>query len=239
MELVWEIRNLARQGFEEASNFAKEWWEAPHTVGTPFACSRATALEMTRYITKGDGRRILDVGTGDGVTIDAMLPNLGKNDKVVIVECGKGFCARLREKYKNDNRIEIYEGKIQDYAKFVLQGSGDQIEAKLFDHVVGAVPMHSLPTAKAVDEVFKAHIDLIKRTKGGTYTQVGYAGMATLKTCLTLWERKIAQEIVATKEALYRTHNAYSVVVWKNLPPARVHHMKFTVRDLEESKKDR
>jgi phospholipid N-methyltransferase len=227
---------MSLKAVSDAWLFGKEWWRNKAAVGTPFACSQKTAERITMMIEDRSkntsdsttlGRRILETGAGTGVFTAEIVRKMDAKDELVVVECGRDFCAKLRGIYRSDARISIFEGTIQSYKTYALSlcSQSQSVESQ-FDHVVGAVPMTSLPTEAVVKEVFQAHVDLI-RSKG-TYSQVEYVGTSTLRKCWA-WVsgNEEASRVIEAKNLFYQTHGKSQEIVWQNLPPARVHHMQF------------
>ncbi len=85
-------------------------------------------LALEARLAAPEGKRVLEIGPGDGRLTDAMLA-LGPV-KVLAVEKDPRFAAILREKYKTRSEVEIAEADFLDF------------EPPAFDVVVGNIPYY-------------------------------------------------------------------------------------------------
>lgn len=88
-----------------------------------WAISRSSKFlykKMTKDINFSQDINIVEFWPGDGVFTDELLKEISTNSQIHIFEIDEGFCRLLKEKYKNEPRVKIYEesaGKIETYFK--------------------------------------------------------------------------------------------------------------------------
>lgn len=101
-----------------------------------WAISRSSKFlykKMTKDINFSQDINIVEFWPGDGVFTDELLKEISTNSQIHIFEIDEGFCRLLKEKYKNEPRVKIYEesaGKIENYFK-----------EESIDYIISSLPL--------------------------------------------------------------------------------------------------
>lgn len=197
--------------------FALQWLRSPKAVGTPFACSSFVAEEILKNVSSRSShrpRQFLEIGPGLGAFTSHFISKMGPDDILDLVEIEEAFCAALRERYKDDKRVRVHCQSITDWKP-----------GYLYDHIVTAVPLNALDSPGLVESILGSYHDLQKDT--GKLSAVEYVGTTAVKSFFMCKNRRSFDKVIELKRKFFADHQAEPpVIVWKNLPPARVFHCK-------------
>ena len=100
-------------------------------LGQHFLKSRSIALKMAERLRIQEKDRILEIGPGDGILTAALLEKPA--EKIVGVEIDPILCGRLKDRFRHDDRFELFEGD------FLSQDLGVLMEGAPF-RIVGNIP---------------------------------------------------------------------------------------------------
>lgn len=211
-----------RNAIDEHRVFLNEFRENFHATGSIVPSSHRLAWELTRQV-QGEHppRRILEVGAGTGAVTRALVQALGNDDRLDIVEINTKFVAALEHRFEHDvgfrfarSRTTIHHQPIQEFA-------GDAV----YDAIISGLPFANFE-ASLVREILQAFGRLAK--PGGTCSFFEYAFLRRARRWVVGAQER--QRLAGVGSALDEVFSAYRFdceLVWLNIPPAWVHHLRF------------
>jgi len=202
----------------ETATFAAEFFRHPKTLGTPFICSSYAAAELLKYVkSEGPAKNYLEVGAGTGAITRHFVKFLRPEDRLDIVEIDPTLSGVLSKSYGHLANVFIHNSPVQEW------NAGN----RKFDAIVSTVPLNSLPSAKVLDDIFRAYIKLLKPT--GTISSLEYVGTSTLSKTFYVGEtRKTFDGIYAVKNGFFKKYSFERPIVFANFPPARISHCRIS-----------
>lgn len=118
---------------------------------------------MTKVIDFSKDLNIVEYGPGDGVFSDRLLQDMTQNSKISIFEIDESFCKLLKEKYKNEPRVTIYDISACQIRKF--------FEKESVDYIISSLPLAFIEP-HIVGEILDKSRQVLKST--GKYIQYQY-----------------------------------------------------------------
>lgn len=168
--------------------------------------------------------RILEVGAGTGAVARHLIGRIGPADTVDLVEFNPRFTAMLTELLVSDpvmapasDRVTIIEGSIIDVD---LKGP--------YDLIVSGLPFMNFEPSFVRSVMDRLLANLLP---GGSLTYYRYLGTTALRR-LGGPRQDLARHLaVLDVLAEFDTrHGVGATVVWPNIPPAEVHHLRVPTR---------
>ena len=208
--------------FEESLYFFKQFQTNFHTVGSVLPTSPFAAATMASECARHRGpKRVLEVGAGTGAITAEIVKHLGPDDRLMLCEIQHEFVEFLRERFERDPNFKQVKAQSEVLEISVLDLPVNQ----KFDYIISAIPFNNCP-ADFVAAVFEHYRQLLK--PGGVLTYIEYMGGRALK--LQLANGDTTNPIYAINEWVERelvAHEFRRDSVWRNIPPAWVHHLRF------------
>lgn len=202
--------------------FLKELPKSFREIGAVFPSSRALAKALTRPVKNAAGPlRILEVGPGTGPITRQILRFMDPGDTLLICELNANFIARLKkrlEKFppyrRNRDRVEFFQGPVQELVSSGLDGK--------FDAIVSSLPFSNFQP-ETVSEILNLFSTLL--APSGAITFYEYVGLRRLNSIMRpAGERARAK---AVEEVVDRWVKSWQVsgevrkdFTLLNLPPA-------------------
>jgi phospholipid N-methyltransferase len=225
-----------RQQLADYRVFWREFRRAYQTTGAILPSGRALAAALCRYVRQpgeaasaaGNGapvpnqeRRILEVGPGTGAVTGRIISDLRPGDRLVLVERNEQFVGRLRERLATEpafraaaDRITLLHASVEDVA-----------EDRPFDLIISGLPLNNFSSA-AVEQILAKLRRLL--APGGTLSFFEYVAVRSAKSLVSRRaERQRLREVGRVMGALLGSHEIGRDLVWTNVPPAWVHHVRF------------
>lgn len=168
---------------------------------------------------RATGARILEIGPGTGAVTRAIAAAMAPRDELVCYEINPEFARLLRGALSDDPALQHVADRIEVRiapAQELERGDG-------FDVAVCSAPLNNFDAA-TIDAILSAVLDALR--PGGTTTLFEYLLLPATRRMVTrgaAGERLRAAE--AAKSRWLRRYASRSTVVWRNLPPARVHEL--------------
>lgn len=202
--------------------FMSEFVRTFKTTGSIAPSSRWLARSLTRHmLTKnvGQPRRILEVGPGTGAVTTTLVQRLAPRDSLVLVELNERFVSHLHDRFHHEphfnrvlDRTEIIHDRLENLP------SGSQ-----FDLIVSGLPLNNF-SVKSVEEILGQLEHLL--ADGGILTFFEYMAVRTARGVVSLGaERRRVQGISRAMRDVFRRYKYQREWVWRNIPPAWVHHV--------------
>lgn len=201
--------------------FWREFLKNHQEVGALFATGKSASVELARPTTsdKRPHRTILEVGAGDGPVTQILLKNLRAGDVLWVVELNKHLTKKLEHNLKN----QIAEARSRGATVHILCADIRKVTAdqpnKSFDHIVSTLPFNGLPV-ELIKEVMSEYMRVLKL--GGEVTYIEYLILRRIKRLFI--QDKAHDQYLHDLQDKYRSAHTY---VWRNLPPAHIHTLRF------------
>jgi phospholipid N-methyltransferase len=202
--------------------FLREYLRHFHATGSLVPSSRWLAAALARHVVPGVGPlRIIEVGPGTGAVTTVIARRMGPHDQLDLVELNPRFVAHLRERLARDPTLRHAAGRIQ-----VIQGSVEDLAADhSYDLVISGLPLNNF-SPELVERLLRTMAGLLRR--GGTLSFFQYVAIRKLRAVVGgRADRARLRAIEELLEAALRAHQVHRDLVWWNLPPAWVHHLRF------------
>lgn len=192
------------------------------SIGAVLPTSRYAARAMAAECARLPGpKTILEAGAGTGAITTEIIPHIGPNDHLVLCELNPHYAAYLRQRIAHDpifkrvrDRITLYEMSVTDLP-----------DTWQFDCIISAIPFTSIPPA-VTQAILARYQELLK--PHGTFTYIEYAYLRTLKRLFaSSAARRTADAINAILDRAIERHQFRRDLVWRNLPPAWIRHLRF------------
>lgn len=206
------IQNFFGSG---TSTFLKQLITHPTEVGAFTPCSTYTAKKIVEPIKKSTKKnlRILEIGPGTGVITEQIVKVMPADATLDLVEINADFCELLREQYKTNQNISIYEMSILDW-----------LPAEHYDIVISALPLNAFDQS-FVEQVLEKFKSLV--APGGSFSYVELRGiMPVKKFFLSQKKQKDEQQKLQLIKGFKNEYFDESVTVFRNVPPIYVHRLK-------------
>lgn len=192
------------------------------TVGALFECSEYTGQELIKRMkelqeSSDNACSIIEVGAGQGAVSKVIIENLRPQDTLVLVELMPEFCDVLRKKFPAEQfpNVRIINENILDHAP-----------AKQYDVCICTLPFNGF-TPQLTQAILQKIQDIIKIK--GYFSYVAYAFLPTIRYYLLKWgnSRKEFFQQLSLMQNLNKRFQFERSLVWRNIPPIFIHHLKF------------
>jgi phosphatidylethanolamine/phosphatidyl-N-methylethanolamine N-methyltransferase len=229
-----------RQQWSDYRVFWREFRRTYHDTGAVMPSGPGLARALCRYV-RGDldaaaqrngsagsngtanrERRILEVGPGTGAVTGAIVAALRPDDRLDMIELNETFVARLRKRLVDDeafcdvaSQINLIHGSIEDLP-----------EDRPYDLIVSGLPFNNF-SPDLVEQI----LDKLRRllASGGTLSFFEYVAVRKAKLLVSSRrERTRLGEIGRVLAGVLGRSEIHRDLVLANVPPAWVHHVRFS-----------
>lgn len=174
--------------------FVREAITNPRDVGAVVPSSPTLARRMARLVDPAQDGLVIELGAGTGVVTEALLKRGVPPHRLVAIERSTALAEHLRVRFPG---LRVICGDAADLRQ-LLRRYGSKIAAGR-NQIVSSLPLRSIPAPKVLEIL--GEIGALLRG-GGHWVQYTYA----------LSNRQAPEGFVRRN----------SILVWKNVPPARV-----------------
>lgn len=143
--------------------FTKRVFKNYSTIWAISSSSRFLYKKMIQPINFSHDIHIVEYGPWDGVFTDKLVESTTPNSKISIFEIDSWFCNLLKEKYKNEPKITVYEISACQISKFFKKNS--------IDYVISSLPLAFIDK-KSVGKILEKSKQVLKRN--GKFIQYQY-----------------------------------------------------------------
>ncbi len=202
--------------------FFKQFLKLRNEIGAFFPSSEIIGKKITKYINHEIKKpiRVLEVGPGTGSITEFIIKKMDKDDELILVEMNSDFCALLTrksiewKKKGHSPKITIKEMSIFDFQ-----------DTQKFDFIICALPINNFPV-EFVENLMNLFSKLI--SLDGIFSYYEYKFFRTWgKTIAPLKSiRTRMKELSHFFDSRLFRNKLSTDHVWKNLPPADIHHLK-------------
>lgn len=196
------------------------------SVGAILPTSRIAARAMTSELARRrTPQMILEAGSGTGAITAAIVAQMGPDDRLVLVERDAAFVAYLHQRFQTEPAF----ARVRDQVT-VLHTDVTQLDPSYrFDTIVSAIPFTNLPAA-VIEAILEAYRTMLK--PDGTVTYIEYALLRKLKRpLLSAPERQRFDQANAVLDRWLHVGAFRHDFVWRNVPPAWIHHLRLRQPD--------
>jgi phosphatidylethanolamine/phosphatidyl-N-methylethanolamine N-methyltransferase len=209
--------------------FFREFRQTYRTTGAIAPSGKQLARALARFVPPPDGatapRRVLEVGPGTGAVTCAMIERLGPVDTLDLVELNDRFVARLRERLATESPFQKVAARTQLFHQSV---EDLPVDAK-YDVIVSGLPLNNF-SVELVDRLIAALMSRL--APGGSLSFFEYVWIRNLKAAVSgRDERTRLSTIGRTINDLLARHEFHRDLIWTNVPPAWVHHVRGEVKE--------
>ncbi|MBN2296633.1 MAG: methyltransferase domain-containing protein [Pirellulales bacterium] len=203
--------------------FFKEFICNFHTTGAVLPSGPWLCGALARYVGEGDApKQVLEVGPGTGAVTRHIVPRLGEEDSLDLVELNASFVKRLRYDFEHDSilqpasrRVEVHQVPIEDLA-----------HDRRFDVIVSGLPLNNF-SAELVERILDTFTCLLK--PGGTLSFFEYIAVRRMKALVSRSdERRRLRQIDGILSSMLDAHEIRRECIVANVLPAWVHHVRLT-----------
>mgnify|MGYP000875694429 CR=1 FL=1 len=208
---------------DEYRIFLREYVRSFHSTGAILPSGRRLAGALARYVTgNGAGQRILEVGPGTGPVTRRIAAQMGPEDRLDLVELNDAFVARLRSALGREpilqrvaERTQLFHSPVED-----LPGNA------CYDVIISGLPLNNF-AASEVEQILAKLAALLR--PGGTLSFFEYIAIRRARAFVSgRAERERLRGIGRALGAVLDRHEFRRDWIWPNVPPAWVHHVRFS-----------
>lgn len=204
--------------------FFREFRQTYRTTGAIAPSGRKLARALARFVPPPGGatiaRRILEVGPGTGAVTRAVIDALGPIDALDLVELNDRFVARLRERLATDATFQ----RVAARTRLFHQSVEELPPEPKYDVIVSGLPLNNF-SVELVDRLLAALTSRL--APGGSLSFFEYVWIRNLKAAVSgREERTRLSTIGRTINGLLERHEFHRDLIWSNVPPAWVHHIR-------------
>lgn len=227
-----------RQSWADYRLFFQEFRRTFESTGALMPSGKQLAKALSRQVRESSGaklrpRRILEVGPGTGSVTAQILCDMRQDDRLDMVERNALFARRLSERFSLNSggqiengsaiRIRLIESSLED----LPEGSENR-----YDVIVSGLPLNNFP-AELVESLLAKLERLL--LPGGTLSFFEYIAIRRAKSVLSRGgERQRLSEIGKSLHRMFARGEVRHDWVLRNVPPAWVHHVRFSQPDERE-----
>ncbi|MFE9117855.1 class I SAM-dependent methyltransferase [Streptomyces sp. NPDC007172] len=167
---------------------------------------------------------VLEVGAGTGPVTRALAALTGPADRLDAVEINPRFVRVLRDALRTDPVMAAAADRIR-----ILSGSITELRLdREYDVIVSCLPFTNFQPEQ-VRLILDRYLSVL--VPGGHLTFFAYLGTHVVRTTFSSRaEAARHREVTAVINEFARRHGGRQSVVWRNLPPARVWHLRIPER---------
>lgn len=209
----------------ESLEFFKEFTQNFQEVSAVLPTSRYAGDALAAEVARHHGpKRVLEVGAGTGAITVCIAPHIQQADHLTVCELNAKFVQLLRQRFDTEQPLRNILSNTTFYAGSIL----DLEPEEKFDFIISTLPFNSLPPS-LVDAVLQKYKTLLN--PGGIVSYIEYIGGRTLKEVSKIDPEQQAR--IATLEKHVAPARFRRDVVLRNVPPAWIHHLRFTEAPLK------
>jgi phospholipid N-methyltransferase len=203
--------------------FWQEFRRTFHSTGALLPSGPQLSRALARQIAPADHpQRILEVGPGTGVVTDKILQRMGPGDTLDLVELNERFVENLRARLASDatwrsraDQVQIHHLPIESHCP-----------SQRYQRIVSGLPLNNFP-AELVDSIL-GHLRQLA-DDGATLSFFEYIGVRKAKALVSrTTERQRLAQVEEVLRSACRKWRFDRDGILANVPPAWVHHLRFT-----------
>lgn len=201
--------------------FFREFRQNFETTGAILPSGRALARALARHVAQpGPPRRVLEVGPGTGAVTAEIVRSLRPEDRFDLVELNDRFVERLRERFECEPEFQ----QVADRSRVLHQSVESVSREEPYDLIISGLPLNNF-SIELVERILTALRALLRPE--GTLSFFEYIAIRHAKAMVSpAADRVRLRGITAALNELLVPYEVRRDWVWRNVPPAWVHHVK-------------
>jgi phospholipid N-methyltransferase len=202
--------------------FWRQFREHFHTTGSLAPSSRFLARALASHVGQAcQPQRVLEVGPGTGAVTAHLVRRLGPFDRLDLVELNDEFVRRLEQRF----RAEPTFCSVADRSRVLHRKLEDLGTDEPYDLIVSGLPLNNFSVPQ-VERILQAFSQLSR--PGGILSFFEYVAIRRARSLVSSRdERERLRGIGRALADLLGPHEIRRDLVWGNLPPACVHHVRW------------
>ncbi|MBX7166554.1 MAG: methyltransferase domain-containing protein [Pirellulales bacterium] len=207
--------------------FFQEFRRNFHTTGAVLPSGKKLAQALTRHLHPGadqhataPARRLLEVGPGTGAVTETIIGQMGQADTLHLVELNEAFVERLHHRFEHEPHFRRVAPRAQ-----VFHCAVEHLPTEpTYDAIVSGLPFNNFEP-ELVEQLLASMCSLLR--PGGTLSFFQYVGVRPARSFVSnARQRARLAGIGRALERALDQHEVQRELVWSNVPPAWVHHMR-------------
>jgi phosphatidylethanolamine/phosphatidyl-N-methylethanolamine N-methyltransferase len=201
--------------------FAREAVRTFRATGAIAPSSRRLADRLAETVgSTPEGIAILEVGAGTGAVTRALAARLGPADRLDAVEVNPRFADMLRSALAVDPALAAVSDRVRVITESITEMKMD----RRYDAIISGLPFMNFEPAEVL-EILDAYLEAL--VPGGQLAIYGYLGTQVARRFAGSRAAAARQRVVGDMLSDFeRRYGRDRVVVWGNLPPARVRYLQ-------------
>jgi phosphatidylethanolamine/phosphatidyl-N-methylethanolamine N-methyltransferase len=206
----------------ESVLFFREFVRNFHTTGAVLPSGRFLAAALARFVANGSPgpKRILEVGPGTGAVTGRIIREMGRDDRLDLVELNGAFVERLNHRFRTEPAFRA----VADRARVLHCPVEELPPGEGYDVIVSGLPLNNFAAAD-VERLLAAMTGRL--APGGTLSFFEYIAVRPARSLISgRTERARLRGIGRAMRAVLGPHEIRRDAVLLNVPPAWVHHLR-------------
>ena len=194
--------------------FIASYIKNPAKVGAIIPSSAALAKVITKYAKSKEGKlKILEVGAGTGVFTAEIIEHMKEDSIFDVIEIDKEFADILIKRFGSYKNVNIHNLSILDWNPIYR-----------YNAIISGLPLNSFDE-KLASSILEKYQEII--APGGTLSYFEYIGASIAgQFFFNVNTKDMDCESLTTSQKLIDLFEFENEKVFKNIPPARVHHLR-------------
>ena len=216
--------------FNESRTFLRQYRTNFKHTGAVLPSGRSLGRALTYFVRRPQSengatcgpRRVLEVGPGTGAVTRHICDGLTPQDTLDLCELNAAFVEVLHQRLAGESPFRDVASRVAVHHKPVEELLADEP----FDLIVSGLPLNNFEVGE-VEHILKLFGRLLKPT--GTLSFFEYIGIRKLRAAVSdAAGRDRLRGIERAMNGILRGGEIRRDHVWANVPPAYVHHVRFT-----------
>ncbi len=194
-------------------------------TGAVAPSSKALAQSMTSELAQNhhEHTAVLEVGAGTGSITEEIVRHISRGDSLDVYEIDRKFAGLIKRRFREEDHFKEVQAAVRVFDKAI-----ERIERKpRYDFVISCLPFTNFEP-EAVQEIFEIYRAVLR--PGGICSFYEYV---FLRRAARLMSGKSAERerfagVTKVVRGYIDRYGYKNQVVFRNLPPAAVHHIRFT-----------
>ncbi|MCW1969869.1 MAG: phosphatidylserine decarboxylase [Anaerolineae bacterium] len=205
----------------EQAFFIRQLLNGAADVGALLPCSRFSGQAMVSELARRHGpANILEVGSGTGAITAEIVKIMEPGDRLTVCDLNADFMDFLRQRFETEPDFAA----VRERVSFRVMSVTELDEPEPFDYIISTLPFTRFPL-DLTERILAQYRQMLKPT--GVLSYIEYAWLRKLKQSFVGYERSAS----AVLDPILAKHEFRQDTILRNVPPAWVHHLRFTQAD--------
>jgi phosphatidylethanolamine/phosphatidyl-N-methylethanolamine N-methyltransferase len=230
-----------RQRLADYRVFWRQFRQAYNSTGAVLPSGRGLAVALSRFVRDGgtasangkngaaapsdevaNPRRILEVGPGTGAVTVQIIADMRPQDRLVLVERNEQFVSHLRQRLSEIPAAQ----SARDRISLVHSAVEDLPDDEPFDLIISGLPLNNF-AVESVEQILSKVSRLL--APDGTLSFFEYVAVRRAKSLVCSQADRERLQGIARVLGKFLEAEVSRDLVWANVPPAWVHHVRLSL----------